>query len=781
MYKKALIILLLTLNMSAWAHLQGVVLDENGQPLVGANVYWAETNEGAASDENGMFEVEPVRKTKQLVTSYLGYRNDTLLVQSRDFITIVLTPEDELAEVEVVERRKDVVRARYSAFDVQTLGKGELCRAACCNLSESFETNASVDVAYTDAGTGMHQIRMLGLSGTYVQVLGENSPAVRGLVGSYGMDYVPGPWIESVQISKGTASVRNGYEAITGQINFEFLKPQTQNPLDISFNITDEFHVELDAMGGWDIPIPKDPMMGTLSTSVMAHYHNGTFTKDEDGDGFLDIPQDQSLNLLNRWYYKNDGYSFQWLMRGMHDDRHSGQRPSWNHPRQMPQDPYLIELQADRVEAMMKHGIMLDKESGMSIGIVSNASFHRQHNLYGPRLWHAEQVNAYTNAIWQNNWEGGGNKDNDHQLAVGASVNYDRYDERICFDTLLLREGQGRDSWLTNEVTAGVFAEYTFKLEDQLSMVAGVRADYSTRYGWFMTPRLNIRYAPWEWWTIRGSVGLGYRSPLAVADYAQYLPTNRTWVMTDLKQEQSLNAGVTMSWDIPLGSRSMQLTAEYYYTRFLNGVVADQDSSRYSITFFNLSDVPGACAYSHNAQIEATMEILKGWTMTLAFRYNDVKQTTYNAVAGEYQLREKVLQNRFKGLITTSYVTPKGGWQFDVTAQFNGPGRLYDGFKIPDGNKQYYEKDGAVYHTWYPQLMAQVTKYFKHNVSLYFGTANMTNFVQQNCILGDVVPAGAQGAGLIDSHSKDFDATTIWAPTTGWSLYLGLRWAMDKK
>jgi len=777
--KKVFVCLFLGLSLSSFAHLEGIVVDEKGNPLVGANVYWAETTEGAATDTAGLFEMELVRQTKLLVTSYIGYRNDTLLVKNRDFITIVLVQDDVLEEVEVVERRKDVVRARYSAFDIQTLGKGELCRAACCNLSESFETNASVDVAYTDAGTGMHQIRMLGLSGTYVQVLGENSPAVRGLAGAYGMDYVPGPWIESVQISKGTSSVRNGYEAITGQINFEYLKPQTMNPLEVSFNLTDEFHVELDALGGWDIPIPSDPMMGTLSTSVMAHFHDGTFTKDDNGDGFLDIPQDQSLNLLNRWYYKNDEYSFQWLMRGVHDDRHSGQRPTWHNAQPLPANPYQIELQADRAEAMMKHGIMLDEESGMSIGIVSNASYHRQKNRYGTRLWQANQWNAYTNAIWQNNWEGSGKKDNDHQLAIGVSINYDRYDESIRLDTLHSRDGQGESSWLSNEVTAGLFAEYTYKLEEQVSLVAGLRGDYSNRYGWFVTPRLNLRYAPLEWWTLRGSVGLGYRSPLAVADYANFLPTNRRWVMTNLQQEKSANAGLTMTFDIPLGNRTMQLTAEYYYTTFLNGVIVDQDHSRDSIVFFNLRDVKGARSYSHNAQIEATMEVLKGWTWTLAFRYNDVKQTTYNSQTGEYQLREKVLQNRFKGLITTSYLTPKGGWQFDATAQFNGPGRLYDGFQIPEGNNQYYEKDGAIYHKWYPQLMAQVTKYFKHNISLYFGVDNMTNFTQQNPIIGAVVPAGQQGAGMIDAQSQNFDATTIWAPTEGWSFYLGLRWALD--
>lgn len=747
-----------------FAHLPGVVLDDQGEPLVGANVYWAGTNQGTATDEQGMFEIELVRETKQLVTSYLGYHNDTTLITNRDLIKIVLVSADELDEVVITRRKQDVLRSRFSAFDIQTVSKDQICHMACCNLSESFETNASVDVAYSDAATGMQQIRMLGLSGTYVQLLGENCPSAHGILQPYGLEFVPGTWIESVQISKGTSSVLNGYEAITGQINVEYLKPQKQNPIDLNVFFNTDLAASIDLTGGWDIPIPKDPMLGNLSTGILAHYENCLFKTDDNKDGFIDMPLYHNLNLANRWFYKNDDYSLVFFVRGLYDDRKGGRREELK--------PYPIDLTTGRVDGFMKHGILLNEESNMSLGIVTAASYHNQHNTYGSRLWNAEQVNAYMNAIFQNTWEGGdilgGGVDNDHQLSAGFSINYDKFWEEATVAAA---------NWNREEVTPGIFAEYTYKIADMFSMVAGVRADWSSRYGFFFTPRLNVRYAPFEWWTLRASVGLGYRSPNLVADNSQFMPSNRQWDINFTKpaQEKSLNTGLTTTFDIPLGNRTLQLSAEYYFTNFMDGVLVDLDRDRYAVSFCNMKDIPNARSYSHNAQIEANIEVLDGWTWSAAFRYTDVRQTSWNANAGEYQLRPKALQNQFKAVLSTSYQTPKKTWQFDVTAQFNGRGRMYDGFVIPDGNKQYTTQGKDIYHKWYPQLMAQITKKFKHNVSLYLGAENMTNFTQDNPVFGDYIEPGK-----IDPTSDTFDASTTWAPITGWKVYIGLNWYLDR-
>lgn len=766
-------------SFPVFAHIPGIVTDENGEPLIGANVWWEGTGIGTSTSLTGQFEISPIRQTKRLVTSYMGYRNDTTVVTSTAPLVIVLLPDNEvLEEVAVTERRKDVVRSRFSAFDLQTLGTTELCKAACCNLSESFETSASVDVAYADAATGAKQIRLLGLSGTYVQLLAENTPSVRGLAQSFGMEYIPGPWMQSIQVSKGTSSVINGYEAISGQINVEYLKPQTQDPVAVNLMLNSELHAEVNATGGWDIPIPDDPMLGTLSTGVLAHYQEGAWAMDDNMDGFLDMPLNRNLNLLNRWYYRNDEYTFQFLVRGLHDERHGGQRDNYMLRRMgktLPSDPYLIDLRSDRIEGFMKNGIILDEETGMSIGLIAAASYHNQRNAYGTRIWNASQANAYLNAIFENNWEGNpilGDTDNDHKLSAGISINFDKYWEQLSIIPSL-------DRW---ELTPGIFAEYNYKIADTFSMIAGARVDYSTAYGVFATPRLNVRYAPFEWWTLRSSVGLGYRSPNLIADNAQFLPSARQWQLKTAdwtpQQERSVNAGLTTTFDIPLGNRTLQLSAEYYYTTFLNGLIADLDASRYGVGFYNLSDIPDARSYSHNAQIEASMEILRGWTITAAFRYNDVRQTTLNTATGQYQLREKALQNRFKGVITTSYQTPLKKWQFDVTAQFNGPGRMPDGLAaecLANNSGQYYTRNGNLYHKWYPQLLAQITKYWR-TCSLYVGAENMTNFRQTQPVLGAL-----DSQGLVDPYSPEYDASMVWGPTTGWKIYVGFRWALERK
>lgn len=796
--KATLLIALVTLFLPARAHLQGIVYDDQGEPLAGANIWWAETTVGTTTNADGFFEIEPIRQTKLLVTSFLGYRNDTTRVRDRKPLAIVLIPDNQqLDEVTIEARRQSVIKSRFSAFDVESFGQGELCRAACCNLSESFETSASVDVSYSDAATGAKQIKMLGLSGTYVQLLTENTPAVRGLAQSFGLEYIPGSWMDAVQISKGTSSVINGYEAITGQINVEYLKPHTQSPIAVNVMLNKELYAEANITGGWMIPLPNDPMLGSLATSVLAHYQEGAFPMDDNHDGVLDMPLNRNLNLLNRWRYKNDNYTFMLLLRGLHDERHGGQRPTHTNHQSQITNPYLIDLRTDRIDGYMKNGIVFDEESGMSLGIIVAGSYHNQDNHYGRTTWRASQANGYLNAIFENTWEsstiyGRSSLPLSHKLSAGLSLNYDQYWETL--SPFTINPSPLTINFDRRELTLGIFAEYTLTYGERLSLIAGLRGDYSMRYGLFATPRLNIRYAPFEWWTLRGSVGLGYRSPNIVADNAGYLASTRSLTINSspltVNQERSMNTGITTVFDIPIGKRNLQLSAEYYFTNFFDGVLVDIDASPDAVLFYNMSDIPGARSLSHTAQIEVSMEVLRGWTVTAAFRYNDVRQTTFNAATNSYELREKVLTNRFKGLVTMSYVTPLKKWQFDITAQFNGPGRMPDGvvadyYQMLGGNMnyprltsdgQYYDKNGNIYHKWYPQLLAQITKYWR-TCSLYLGAENMTNFTQDHPIAGTY---DADGHVILD-YSQPFDASMVWAPTTGWKIYLGFRWALDRK
>ena len=767
---------------SGYAHAWGTVLDDKGYPLVGANVYWAGTTVGVATDLDGRFQLEPVKSTNLLVTSFMGFHNDTTEVTAHSELTIVLVSDLVLEEVNITERKMAVLRSRVSALQTETITGEALCMAACCNLSESFETSASVDVAYSDAATGAKQIRLLGLSGTYVQMITENTPNIRGLAQAFGMEYIPGPWMEAIQVSKGTSSVLNGYEAIAGQINVEYLKPQTQDPISLNAMISTETHAEVNATGGWDLN-------DKVSTGILFHAQNMSLELDHNHDGFLDMPKNTNVNLLNRWYVKTGDYTGQFLVRGLYDRRQGGLTKEATEALL----PYKIDLNTWRVDGFMKNGYVFDTELGTSIGVITSASYHNQQNTYGPRQWDAAQTNAYLNAIFQTSFDDSATDhwdDHQHKLSAGLSLNYDGYVEEI---GVLGDKAMRLDRW---EVTPGVFAEYTYTYKDKLTLLAGIREDYSTRYGFFTTPRMNVRFAPFEWWTLRGSVGLGYRSPNAIADNAAYLASNRIYQFfttlhnstphyttlphAELAQERSMNTGLSTVFYIPMGKRELQLSGEYYYTKFLDGVIADMDRSLQGITLYNMHDVEGAKYFSHNWQVEASMEILRGWTMTAAFRYTDVKQTTFNTATNEYQLREKPLQNKFKGIITTSYQTPLKTWQFDLTAQFNGEGRMPDGFQIPEGSNQYRVHNGCIYHKWYPQLLGQITKFFRI-WSIYLGAENMTNFTQDNPIVGERLEAkGDKQGGFVNPQSANYDASMIWAPIHGWKMYLGFRWALER-
>ena len=771
------VLLMFALCACAYAHAWGTVLDDKGEPLVGANVYWAGTTIGVATDMDGRFQLEPVKSTNLLVTSFMGFHNDTTAVTEHSELTIVLVSDLLLEEVEIVERKMAVLRSRLTPLATETLTGEALCMAACCNLSESFETSASVDVAYSDAATGAKQIRLLGLSGTYVQMLTENTPNIRGLAQSFGMEYIPGPWMEAIQISKGTSSVLNGYEAIAGQINVEYLKPQTQDPIALNAMISTETHAEVNASGGWDLN-------DKVSTGILFHAQNMSLELDHNHDGMLDMPKNTNINLLNRWYVKTGDYTGQFLVRGLYDRRIGGLTKEANQSAVL---PYNIDLNTWRVDGFMKNGYVFDAETGTSIGIIAAASHHNQQNTYGAeRQWDAAQTNAYLNAIFQTTFDDSATDlwdDHSHKLSAGLSINYDRYNEQFSFWTNAPSTAEYTyqlDHW---EFTPGIFAEYTYTYKDKVTLLAGIREDYSSRYGFFTTPRMNVRYAPFEWWTIRGSIGLGYRSPNAIADNAAFLASNRNFIFdpATLAQERSMNTGVSTVFYIPMGKRELQLSGEYYHTNFLDGVIADMDRDIHQIYLYNLSNVDGAKYFSHNWQVEANMEILRGWTMTAAFRYTDVQQTTFNTTANAWQLRDKPLQNKFKGIITTSYQTPLKTWQFDLTAQFNGEGRMPDGFVVPEGSQQYRMHNGYIYHKWYPQLLGQITKFFR-TWSIYLGAENMTNFTQDNPIVGErVLGDKAKGRGFVDPYSANYDASMIWAPIHGWKLYLGFRWALERE
>ena len=721
------------------AKVRGVVKDSAGEPLPGANVAWVNTKIFTVTAEDGSFSVDKPKDSETLVISYIGFENDTIHVDSENVkLEIVLREGLSLGEVNVVRRRFGTTKLRSSAMNVDIISSAELSRAACCNLGESFVTNPSVDVSYSDAATGAKQIKLLGLSGTYVQMMTENIPNYRGAAAPYGLGYVPGPWMQSIQVSKGSSSVKNGYESITGQINVEFKKPQLPEADWVSANLFASSTGRYEANADATLKLSK-----RWSTSLLAHYENETMAHDANHDGFADIPRVEQYNLWNRWAYMGDHYVFQAGIKALSEWRNSGQV---NHGGNPGQELYKIGIDTRRYEAFTKNAYIFNKEKNTNLALILQGTFHNQDAVYGHKLYDVDQTNVYASLLFETEFS------KRHSLSTGLSFNYDGYDQRyrLTNDVELPRLKS-----FEKESVQGAYVQYTYNLEDKLILMGGIRGDYSSMHGFFVPPRAHVKYNPNEFVNFRLSAGKGYRTNHVLAENNYLLASSRkVRIAGDLDQEEAWNYGASISSYIPLFGKTLNLNAEYYYTDFLKQVVVDMDTDPHEIAFYNLNER----SYSHVFQVEANYPLFKGFTLTAAYRFTDAK-TTYNG-----ELKERPLTSRYKGLVTASYKTPLEIWQFDATLQLNGGGRMPSRYILEDGTPSWSARYGS-----FEQLSVQITRYFRR-WSIYVGGENLTNFKQKNPIIDAANPWG-----------ENFDSTMIWGPVHGAKAYIGIRfnWARN--
>ncbi len=732
---------LIALPIMAANTLTGTVKDSNNEPIPGANLVWLNTSSGASTDINGEFKIDRPSKADKLVVSFIGYNTDTISVSSyQEYIDIILNEGVQLQEVNVVGRKLGFQKLRNSVSNADLINSDELCRAACCNLGESFVTNPSVDVNYSDAATGAKQIKLLGLSGTYVQMMTENIPNFRGASAPYGLGYVPGPWMNSIQVSKGTSSVKNGYEALTGQINIEFKKPQVEESDWVSANVFASTSNRYEANADASVRLSDK-----WSTMLFAHYENETKAHDSDDDGFADIPRVEQYNLFNRWAYMGDKYVFQAGVKFLNEDRSSGQV---SHGGKTLADPYIIDMKTNRYEAFIKQAYIFNKEHNTNIALITSGTIHDMDAIYGKKLYNVDQQNAYASLLFETEFSA------QHSISAGLSLNYDRYDQKYRLTNI---ESDGLLPELEKETVSGAYAQYTYTPSDKFTFMAGVRGDYSSIYGYFVTPRANVRYAPNEYINFRASAGKGYRTNHILAENSYMLASNRKVNIADnLDQESAWNYGISVASYIPLFGKTLNINAEYYYTDFQNQLIVDMETDAHTISFTNLD----GRSYSQVFQIEASYPFFEGFNLTAAWRYTDVKQTI-NGI-----MYEKALTGKYKGLLTASYKTPLGKWQFDGTLQLNGGGRM------PTPPTEEQVANG--YLSWnkrykgFEQLSFQVTRFFR-NWSVYIGGENLTNFKQKNAIIGADSP-----------WSENFDASMVWGPMHGAKGYIGLRYNLPR-
>ena len=651
--------------------------------------------------------------------------------------------QDTLQEVKVQSKNKGLQKSSKITANTTLLTSKELLKAACCNLAESFETNPSIDVNFSDALTGTKQIKMLGLTSPYLMITEENIPSVRGASQAYGLSFTPGTWIESIQITKGAGSVVNGYESISGQINTELLKPVNDIPFflnaygstDSRFELNTHFNTKISDKWG---------------SSLFVHGNTRVAKNDMNDDGFLDNPLAKQINLLNRWQYTDaqKGWVGFVNFRYMNDEKQTGETDFDPKKDSGMTSFWGSEINTERYNVSTKIGYVFPEMPYQSFGFQNAFDSHDQDSYFGLNRYNIKQSSYYSNLIFNSIIDNTMNK-----FATGLNFTHDKYQEFVNVNDY---------SRIDNSI--GAFFEYTFDNSSNFSFIAGGRIDNHNRLGTFITPRLHIRYNPWEKAVLRASAGRGKRSANIFAENQPLFASSRAFDILNtngkiygLDPEIAWNYGLSFNQGFTVFGKKADVGVDFYKTDFKNQVVVDLYTApvipgTHQVLFYNLNGK----SYANSLQLDFNIELMKYLDLRTAYKYYDI-QTDYLSGRSERPLQAK---HRFFGNL--AYETPIGEkgqqWKFDFTYNWMGEQ------KLPETASNPVEDRLPEYSPSYSLMNAQITRIFSSTFEVYVGGENIGNYKQEKPILGSENPFG-----------PTFDASILYAPVFGQMYYAGLR------
>lgn len=714
---------------------KGTVKSNSKEALIGATIQVAGKSNGAVTGTDGKFQLENVSADELLIVSYIGYKTDTISPAFDSEMKIILYERDEAMKEVLIRGRSESVVDEAPFLSI-LITEAELQKAACCNLSESFETNASVDVSYADAVTGTKMLQMMGLDGRYVLISREGIPNIRGLNSRQGLTYVPGTWIQSIDVGKGAGTVINGYESMTGQINVDLFKPETMDKWYLNAYLNSFGRLELNA--NHQIPISEK-----WSSGILFHASQINSEIDRNDDGFMDLPKSRQINLLNRYKYEGDRLMAQIGINLFLADNAGGQLGFGFKDNLTSSDQFGYELDTRKAEVFGKIGMIYPNKPTQSWGLQYTLSYQDFEGGAGRRLYSGIEKTAYTNFIYQNIIGS-----SFHQYKAGASFLYDDFEES--FDT---NTPNGLDStFLRTEKVPGIFFEYNFIPNENITIVAGARTDFHNLFGTYFTPRIHARWAFSPNLTLRASVGKGYRTPNALMENSMIWVSSREILFNAaLQPEISWNSGMSLASNFTIAEKPLSIVADYFYTNFQSQLVYDQDVSSELLIIDNLQGK----SFAKSFQLEASYPVARNLDMKAAYKNYQNLMTT-NGI-----LQQVPYQSQDRFFLNMAYATNFDKWKADMTINWNGAMRLPDtsdspiDFRLPTESPDFY------------LVNAQVSRGFRWG-SIYIGGENILNFKQDNPIVDASNPFG-----------PNFDASMTWGPIAGRVIYTGFRYKIN--
>lgn len=654
-------------------------------------------------------------------------------------VSFIAFSQENLDTVKVAGSRKGIRKSLTKTANTSVVSSKELLKAACCNLAESFETNPSIDVNFSDALTGTKQIKMLGLTSPYLMITEENIPSVRGASQAYGLSFTPGTWVESIQITKGAGSVVNGYESISGQINTELIKPMKDIPFFLNAYGSSDSRFELNTHF-------NKKLSDDWATSFYIHGNTRVAKNDMNHDGFLDNPLGKQINLVNRWQYScaETGWVSFFNFKYMKDEKLTGELDFDKNKDKLTTNHWGSEINTNRFDFTSKIGYVFNDMPYQSIGFQNAYSNHNQDSYFGLNQYNIKQQSYYSNLIFNsiiNNTM--------HKFATGLNFTYDNYSEFVNLSNV------GR---IDN--SAGAFFEYTYDNNDKFSMILGGRIDYHNRLGVFATPRLHVRYNPWEKAVLRFSAGRGKRAANIYAENQNLFASSRTFSILNtggniygLNPEIAWNYGVSFTQNFMFFGKPADVTLDFYRTDFQNQAIVDVMQSPQQVLFYNLK----GNSFANSFQLDFNYEIIKHLNLRTAYKYYDIA-TDY--LSGSFQRPLQAKHRFFGNLEYETHLMKKGQqWKFDFTWNWLGKQQLPTTSSNPINDRL------PEFSPSFSVMNTQITRMFSKTFEVYVGGENIGNYKQDKAILGANNPFGA-----------NFDTSISYAPIFGQMYYAGLRY-----
>ncbi len=708
-------------------------------PLIGASINFENTAKGTTTDATGYFQIPNPENHEALAVSYIGFEDQSVPIRE-GIMEVTLADGVELDVVEISYREKTSRISFVNPLNVETISREELTKAACCNLSESFETNPSVDVSFNDAVTGTKQIQLLGLAGPYVQITRELMPDVKGLNSLYGLNSIPGPWIQNIQLIKGTGSVVNGFESITGQINVELKKPDQDEILHVNGYINNGGRLELNSNF-------RTSITDKLSTGVLVHGKSLRHPHDRNDDGFTDMPMENNFIVANRWRIESDfGLLAQVGVKYTSIHNSGGYHDHFTGVSKAHETHWRMNTDIRRLDLWSKVGYIWPSNPERSIGLQLGSSIHEQESEFGFSRYNADENTLYGNLIFQNIFSNG------HTLRTGLTYQRDDIGEIVDKAGFFTRV----------ESVPGAYIEYTLKSNEKWSIIPGLRVDHHNTYGTFVTPRLHAKYNLSDQSILRFTAGRGQRTANIFADNIGLFATNRSVIIRGgdtnttpygLDPEVAWNYGVNFTHGLRLAERELVIAVDAYRTDFENQIVVDYETTR-QVSFYNLNGK----SYSNSFQVKADYELVNNLDLRVAYRFFDVQSTF------EGSQLEKPLISRHRAFANATY-NLNDKWHFDLTLNWRGAQRLPD----TSSNPEQYRVEA--YSPSYFLTNGQISRRWGNKWDIYLGAENIFNYKQPNAIIGSDEPL----------NNEFFDASIVWAPLFGANVYLGFRYNLERE